>query len=208
MRRRRPPLARFPAVYVQDSTTIALPDALQGEWRGCDGGVATGTTGTAAAVKAQVRLDLCHGTLHGPILEDGRTADQRLAPAPADLPAGAVLIQDLGYFAVPALAAADAVGHFWLTRLKVNTASVMRRDDAGIWARCWRLRPNLRSICPCVWARPSGWPVGCWRCAFHQPSLPSGAAGGGGLDDPGDESAGTAPEPGGGAGPLPRPLAD
>lgn len=132
-----PVLARFPAVYVQDSTTIALPDALQGEWRGCDGGVATGATGatgTAAAVKAQVRLDLCRGTLHGPILEDGRTADQRLAPAPADLPAGAVLIQDLGYFAVPALAAADALGRCWLTRLKVNTAvceAAGRRWDLG-----------------------------------------------------------------------------
>src|SRR3712207_1662743 len=76
-----PLLARFPAVYVQDSTTIALPDALAGEWRGCDGGAAAGA-GTAAAVKAQVRLEVCRGTLHGPLLADGRTADQRLAPDP------------------------------------------------------------------------------------------------------------------------------
>ncbi|HET8646980.1 MAG TPA: transposase, partial [Vicinamibacteria bacterium] len=119
-----PLLARFPAVYIQDTTTITLPDALAGEWRGCDGGAPTGTapTGTAAAVKAQVRLDLCQGSLHGPLLEDGRTADQRLAPAAAEVPVGSVLVHDLGYFAVATLAEADAVGRFWLTRLKVQTA--------------------------------------------------------------------------------------
>lgn len=112
-----PLLARFPAVYVQDTTTITLPDALAGEWRGC--GTVAGTT---AAVKAQVRLDLCQGTLHGPRLEDGRTADQRLAPDPGTLVAGAVLVQDLGYFAVGALAAIAAAGCFWVTRRTVNTA--------------------------------------------------------------------------------------
>jgi hypothetical protein len=118
-----PLVARFPAVYIQDTTTIALPDALAGEWRGCDGGTTAGAAaGTAAAVKAQVRLDLCQGTLHGPLLADGRTADQRLAPAAADLPAGSVLVQDLGYFAVEALAEVAAAGCFWVTRLKVNTA--------------------------------------------------------------------------------------
>ena len=122
---------RFPAVYVQDTTTIALPTALAGEWRGCDGGRAGDGS---AAVKAQVRLDLCQGTLAGPLLGDGRTADQRLAPAPADLPIGAVLVQDPGYFAVAALAEADRLGRFWLTRLQVNTAvfdAAQRRWDVG-----------------------------------------------------------------------------
>lgn len=113
-----PLLTRFPAIYIQDTTTVTLPDALAGEWRGCG----NDTAGGVAAVKAQVRLDLCHGTLHGPDLEDGRTADQRLAPAAADLPEGALLVQDLGYFAVASLADAAARGRFWLTRLKVNTA--------------------------------------------------------------------------------------
>jgi hypothetical protein len=112
-----PLLARFPAVYIQDTTTIPLPDSLRDEWHGC-GRSGRGT----AAVKAQVRLDLCQGTLHGPALEDGRTADARLAPAPRELPAGAVLVQDLGYFSTAMLAEADALGRFWLTRVKVNTA--------------------------------------------------------------------------------------
>lgn len=114
-----PLLARSPAAYVQDRTPIALPDALQDEWRGCGGRT---SVGTAAAVNAQTWLDLCQGALHGPGLDDGRTADQRLAPAPADLPVGSVLVQDLGYFAVAAVADADAHGRFWVTRRKVNTA--------------------------------------------------------------------------------------
>ena len=67
-------------------------------------------------------------------MEDGRTADQRLAAAPADLPSGAVLLQDLGYCAVATLAEADGLGRFWLTRLKGNTAvfdEAQRRWDVG-----------------------------------------------------------------------------
>lgn len=115
----QPLLDRFPAVYVQDTTTIALPDALADEWRGCGGRT---TNGTAAAVKAHLRLDLRRGTLSGPVLEDGRTHDQRQAPAAGDLPVGALVLQDLGYFCLATLAAYAAVGVRWLTRLKVNTA--------------------------------------------------------------------------------------
>src|SRR5215212_10079857 len=49
-----PLLARFPAIDIQDTTTVPLPDALAGEWRGCG----SGTAGGAAAVKAHVRLAL------------------------------------------------------------------------------------------------------------------------------------------------------
>jgi hypothetical protein len=113
-----PLLARFSAVYVQDSTTLALPDALQDQWRGCDGRTAHGT---AAALKAQVRLDLRAGRLHGPVLQDGRAHDQRGAPTAADLEAGALLLTDLGYFCLDTLAAYSTAGIAWLTRLKVDT---------------------------------------------------------------------------------------
>ena len=128
----QPLLDRFTAVYVQDTTTITLPDALQDEWRGCGGRT---TVGTAAAVKAQVRIDLRQGTLHGPDLEDGRTHDQRLAPAAQDLPTGALVLQDLAYFCLATLAAYAAAGVWWLTRLKVNTAvfdATGRRWEVGM----------------------------------------------------------------------------
>src|SRR5205823_11455809 len=38
-----PLLARFTAVWLEDSTTVVLPDALEGLWRGCGGRTAAGT---------------------------------------------------------------------------------------------------------------------------------------------------------------------
>src|SRR3954468_18579984 len=55
-----PLLARFTAVYIQDSTTIALPDALAAVWPGCGGRV---PQGSQAAVKLQVRWELTRGEL-------------------------------------------------------------------------------------------------------------------------------------------------
>lgn len=68
-----PLLQRFGEVIVQDSTTIALPDALGEVWPGCGGRT---PTGTAAAVKLQVRLDLVRGRLDGPVLTPGRAQDK------------------------------------------------------------------------------------------------------------------------------------
>ena len=40
-----PVLERFAAVYVQDSTVLALPDALADAWPGCGGRCGSGTGG-------------------------------------------------------------------------------------------------------------------------------------------------------------------
>ena len=55
-----PVLRRFNGVYVWDSTTITLPDALAAVWPGCGGRVATNTR---AALKVQVRWELTTGAL-------------------------------------------------------------------------------------------------------------------------------------------------
>ena len=60
-----PILQRFNGVYIQDSSTITLPDSLSQVWSGCGEGV--------AALKMEVRWDLLAGTLDGPFLHDGRT---------------------------------------------------------------------------------------------------------------------------------------
>jgi hypothetical protein len=114
-----PLLARFRAVVLQDSTTLTLPDALARVWRGNGG---TTSRNTSAAVKLQLRFDLTHGTLVGPLLQDGRASDQT-APIPAvPVAAGALQISDLGYFSLARLAAQDCQGVFWLTRLLHQTA--------------------------------------------------------------------------------------
>src|SRR5262249_3581076 len=63
-------LQRFGAVMVLDSSTIQLPDRLSALWRGNGG---SSTTGTQAAMKLHVGLELVQGSLHGPFLSDGRS---------------------------------------------------------------------------------------------------------------------------------------
>jgi len=125
-----PLLQRFTAVYVLDSTTIALPDALAERWAGCGG------AGSSAAVKLQVRLDLCQGTLAGPHLQTGRSHDATAELATALLPAGALRITDLGYFAVPVLAAIAAAEGCWLSRLHASP-TVYRADGQRLEVGAW-----------------------------------------------------------------------
>jgi len=113
-----PLLKRFTAVAVQDSSTIVLPDALTAVWQGCGG---TTTSGTTAALKLQVRLELCTGKLEGPELQDGRASD-RAALLPTTLPAGALWLADLGYWSLDTLQTLDQQGVCWLSRLQVQTA--------------------------------------------------------------------------------------
>ena len=113
-----PLLERFTAVYVQDSSTIVLPDALAAVWQGC-GGITT--AGTAAALKFQVRLDLRTGKLEGPQLQDGRASD-RAALLPPTLPGGALWLADLGYWSLDTLQTLTQQPVCWLSRLQVQTA--------------------------------------------------------------------------------------
>jgi hypothetical protein len=90
-----PVLQRFAGgVYLFDSTTVTLPDALAQLWPGC--GRNTGPS--PAAVKLQVRLDLLHGVLAGPFLQAGRDNDHQADVPDALLPEGALHLADLGYF--------------------------------------------------------------------------------------------------------------
>jgi hypothetical protein len=113
-----PLLARFAAVVVQDSTIVTLPDALAHLWRGC-GDVAGHHL---AALKVQPRLDLLSGTLDELLLAAGRTHDRACAGRSAPLPAGALYLADLGYFALARLAAFAAQGVYVVSRLQVQAA--------------------------------------------------------------------------------------
>jgi hypothetical protein len=113
-----PLLERFTAVSIQDSSTIVLPDTLAAVWQGCGGST---TSGTAAALKLQVRLELRTGQLEGPQLQAGRASD-RAALLPTTLPNGALWLADLGYWSLDTLQTLDQQGVFWLSRLQVQTA--------------------------------------------------------------------------------------
>jgi len=110
-----PILQRFSGVRLHDSTTIALPDSLAEQWRGCGGST---PTHTSAALKCGVQLDLLTGALCGLDLADGRASDHRLGVQHAALPKGSLRLADLGFYDLGVLAALSAVEVYWLSKLE------------------------------------------------------------------------------------------
>jgi hypothetical protein len=130
-----PLLQRFTAVLAQDSTTIVLPAALAGVWAGCGGSTAASAP---AALKLQVQLDVRHGTVHGPLLQAGRTQDHSSPHQHAPLPRGALRLADLGYWSLPVFAALERQGAYWLARLHSQT--VVQEPDGPRWDLLARLQ--------------------------------------------------------------------
>jgi hypothetical protein len=87
-------------------------------WQGCGG---THEGEGAAALKVQVALDLCQGTLQGPFLQSGRSQDRSAPTQSLPLPAGALRLSDLGFFSLDVLQDIAAKGAFFLSRLQVQT---------------------------------------------------------------------------------------
>jgi hypothetical protein len=109
---------RFRTVVIEDSSSIALPDALAEQWRGCGGNQAH----TAAAVKLHVRWDLKRGRLWGPALTAGRASDHSSPWADEALPPKSLYCSDLGYFHLGRLAQRHQAKVYSLTRLRAGTA--------------------------------------------------------------------------------------
>jgi hypothetical protein len=107
-----PLLARFAAVQVQDSSTIALPAALADVWFGC--------AEESAALKVHLGLDLRTGRLDGPVISDGCTHDSTVT-LPTALPEGSLRLIDLGYFDLDAFATLTEQEIGFLSRFKTGT---------------------------------------------------------------------------------------
>ena len=112
-----PLLERFTAVYVQDSSTIVLPEVFAAQWHGCGGST---SSSASAALKLQARMEMRTGRLDVQ-LQEGRASD-RAAVLPGPLPAGALRLADLGYWSLEAFAALAHHQVFWLSRLQIQTA--------------------------------------------------------------------------------------
>ena len=128
-----PLLCRFNGVYVKDSTTIALPDALSGSWRG-NGGGASG--GSESALSLGVRLDLSTGALHGPHLRDGRAHELGSAEHNRLPPRGALSLGDLGYWSLDEFRRLDRADVYWLSAVRADAvvydAQGERREVADL----------------------------------------------------------------------------
>lgn len=113
-----PLLQRFAAVYLQDSTTIKLPEELAAVWQGCGGSGGLGQ----AALKVEVRWELIQGELTGPWLEAARVNEHRSLIQTCPLVPGALRLADLGYWNLTERQAQSDAGVFWLSYLPCNTA--------------------------------------------------------------------------------------
>lgn len=121
-------LDRFEAVWLLDSTRLALPPPLAAQWPG------TGGSGPAASLKVDVALELKSGRL-GLELRAGRQGDPAspLAARPAP---GALHLRDLGYFSLARLREMGRRGEYVVSRLQPGTAAFLG-DGARIDWRRW-----------------------------------------------------------------------
>jgi hypothetical protein len=110
-------LSRFTAVFIGDSTTIALPDELADLFASCGGKENT----SRAALKIQVLWDLKTGQLVRMEVEAGKASDAKSTIALAQAEPGTLLIYDLGYFDVARFQALDSQKAKFISRLQHGT---------------------------------------------------------------------------------------
>ena len=124
-----PLLERFEGVYIEDSTTIVLPEALQQVWQASGNGSDQGN----AALKVNLRLNLSTGLLAQLTLHDGRVHDSQASQPISTIPPGALFLADLGYFSLARLDGLAQQNSYFLSRLQaqttVFTADGLRWDD-------------------------------------------------------------------------------
>jgi len=121
-----PVLTYFNAVYLLDSTSVALPGSLQEVFLGCGG------SGSNAAAKVYLLLDWLKGSYEAIRLENGRQPDQNMGtPFLPGKAKGALWLFDLGFWSLEFFKGIASMGSYFLTRLQPGV-SLSVRDAAGI----------------------------------------------------------------------------
>jgi hypothetical protein len=124
-----PLLRRFTAVAIDDSTAVALPAALAGEYPGCGG--SDGDAGRAG-LKVRARLEAIAGRLELTEPRPAQASDRALHAALSPLPPGGLRLADLGSFDLARMAADTAGGVHWIgrapTRLLVRNGGEAGRN--------------------------------------------------------------------------------
>jgi Transposase DDE domain len=136
-----PILTQFRAVYLLDSSQVALPDRLADHYP------ATGGDGPQAGIKWQVLWEILAGNLRAVLGQPATQSDQRAAAALPALEAGSLLLCDLGYVALRLLGALIAQGVYficrWNPRFEAFTPTGRPLDVRTYLARCAADRVEL-----------------------------------------------------------------
>lgn len=109
-------LNRFTGVVVIDGSVIGLPADLAVAFPG-----GANQTGSHAALKLGVGLDLVTGRLDGPHLMAARPHDRLLPIQDQPVAPGVLRLADLGFFDLAVLVTLAAQRAYWLTRVLVGT---------------------------------------------------------------------------------------
>jgi hypothetical protein len=133
-----PLLERFTSVIVMDSSTIALPEEVKDQYRGCGGRHGGGE----AAMKLQTEWDLRSGAITHVAIAEGRSCDNSSSRQDARRGPGSLRITDLGYFDLAVFAAIDVAQEYFLSRLQFGT-SVLVEEGSGTEGAAIDLLPWL-----------------------------------------------------------------
>ena len=109
-------LQQFSAIFLTDSSTVALPEALRDEFPGCGG------DGPDAAVKIQLTFEFLRGVMAGVTLQAGRSPDQSYTGELPAITPGALYLSDLGYFVLLRFRTLAEHQAYLLSRFDTQTA--------------------------------------------------------------------------------------
>lgn len=148
------PLQSFSAIYLTDSSTIALPPALHSEFPGCGG------DGPEAALKIQMTFEFLRGTFTALTLQSGRTPDQVYTTDLHPVQSGALYLTDLGYFALDRFQTLAAHQAYFLSRLDTQTALVDEATHEPLELLTWlQTQPGTLFEQPFLLGQRAGLPI-------------------------------------------------
>jgi len=117
-------LQGFSAIYLGDGTTAALPDDYAEQFPGCGGSAGSGR----AALKIQLLWEILSGAVRRLVIEAGKSSDAISPIAQERVPAGSLVVFDLGYFCLDRFRRLIDNGVSWVSRLQYG---VKVYDGAG-----------------------------------------------------------------------------
>jgi hypothetical protein len=109
-------LNQFSAIFLTDSSTVALPPALKDEFPGCGG------DGSDAAAKIQLTFEFLCGVMSGISWQAGRTPDQSYRGELEAIRPGALYVSDRGYFVLSRFRTLAEHLAYFLSRFDAKTA--------------------------------------------------------------------------------------
>lgn len=109
-------LRLFSAIFIVDSSILALPEHMREDYPGCGGG------GPQASLKIQLVFEFLHGNLRQIAIQAGRSADQSYRDYLNIVTPGSLTLVDLGYFCLDSLRKIYDRNAFFLIRYLYPTA--------------------------------------------------------------------------------------